>query len=234
MFKARHLFTTLAGVLGLTALAPEASARRYTQCDSSDGATSQTCQFDNAFRARIVRSSNAAATAHAITISVERAASNFSATAVALDQNGRLISGSSVTTTGSTQTRAFSTAAGIRVRMLQTTIDNPNLIVPIAFGTAVTTETWPSNLNTRIFKHDGTLTGHCRASGRSDAALTSHTISANFIKGGGCVGQVIDANGGIPISFHDFTTGGSPDQQTFTTTVANRPRRVGAAVAELP
>jgi hypothetical protein len=65
----------------------------------------------------------------------------------------------------------------------------------------------------------------------SNRALTSHQIASNLTTGGVCTAFALDVNGAQFISLDDFTTDGLAERLTFTTTVAGRPRRVGAGVA---
>ena len=238
----RHLKTigtALAGLLSFGAIASEADAFVALQCDSSSWPNNQKCAFDgNAWFATAVTSSNAAKTAHSISLSMPAGGGGTGdqlrqAGAVALDGNSNTIAGSSIGSFGSTQVRSFSTAASSPPRRLATQLITAKFTAGALNPTHFTDDTWPQNLNTRLFNSSGTITRHCRVTGTSDSTLTQHTLSALVVvAGANCSGIALDSNGSLIRTVQDQDTG-TPTSLTFTTTAAARPRRLVGAIPEV-
>lgn len=235
----RHLKTigaALAGILSFGAIASDADAFVALQCDSSSWPNNQKCAFDgNAWFATALTTSNAAKTAHSISLTMPAGGGGTGdqlrqAGAVALDGSSNPIAGSSIGSFGPNQVRSFSTAASSPPRRLNTQLITAKFTAGALNPTNFIDDTWPQNLNVRRFNSSGSTIRHCRVTGSSDSTLTQHTLTALVVvDGANCTANALDGNGALIRFVQDQDTG-TPSTLTFTTTAAARPRRLVGSI----
>jgi hypothetical protein len=230
MIKARHVLTTIAGFVALTALAPHASARIVVQCNSDTWFNNQLCSYgeDSALlQGRTSTVSNSLGTLHTITLSLPTAppVAQLLGLAVALDRNGSVVNGSSITSTGSAQSRNFTTPSSNPPRRVQTSLDSLSFSLT---RLAYTQDTWGAGLDTRFFNDiTGALRGQCHVTS-SSTGTTFHAMTAQVIHGNACTGFALSVSGQTVFSVQDANLGDGAQSNTTTTTPANRPRLVKA------
>jgi len=231
MIKARHVLTTIAGFVALTALAPHASARIVVQCNSDTWFNNQLCTYgENFLQSKTSTVSNTLGTLHTITLSLLKApaAAQLLGLAVALDRNGAVVSGSSITSTGSAQSRNFTTPSSNPPRRVQTSLDSLDFTL---IDSANTQDTWGAGLDTRFFDElTGALRGQCHVTS-SSSGTTFHAITAQVIQGHSCTGFGLNVSGQTVFHVQDASLGDGAQSTTTTTTPANRPRVVKAIAA---
>jgi len=239
MIKARHAVSALAGILGLTALAPNASAAFsvLTTCTTNSWGSNQVCTYQkNALQSKTDTISNSSSTVHTITIALPAASRPGSyGLAVALSGNGTVIAGSDVDSVGPSNSRRFTTSASGAPRGMRTAIgaeprwfDGSNQPIgednfPASGSQAVTVALYGES-------HPGTLRTQCYAFGGASATASSFNLKADLQAGdfgtNTCLAVAVDAFG-TETTLRDDNRNGVQNQ-TFPITGSARPRKLRA------
>jgi len=240
MIKARHVVAALAGILGLTALAPNASAAFtvLTTCTSNSWFSNQVCTYSKSSLQSKTDTISSSSTVHTMTIALPKASRTGAyGLAVALASNGTVIAGSDVDSVGPSNSRRFSTTASGAPRGMRTAIGAE--AQSFSGSNQVTAEdTWfasgTQSLTLALYSesHPGTLRTQCRVTGAS-ANSTSHTMSADLLAGNRMAGDTclvtpLDGNGQNAFTTLRDDNLNGPTTLNFSTTASGRPRRLQA------